>query len=258
MMTDDQARSPLRQLPLLPGEEVRQLFDPRQGLVTAPTQSGPLLALTNLRLALFQSDKRESGRDTTVAPLDTLGAVRISTSDRNLRILFQGLALMLVGIITYLAVGTFVVEGLLIPLAIGGGIVLVGVMFVLRYLFWEEEGKLTFQCGVRDRSGGVDRSSNWDLEFQYRSHQAAADAYRLVDGYFLARQGRTLPQATPPSGDGPVATAVEPPAEAQQPAVSGEAPSSTPAPEPAAEERVPAVGENAPASRPAARPLGQP
>ncbi|MDP3064445.1 MAG: hypothetical protein Q8O40_14740, partial [Chloroflexota bacterium] len=180
-MTDDQSRSSLRQLPLLPGEDVQKLFDPKYGLLAAPTESGPLLALTNLRLVLFQDDRRESGSDTTAAPLDVLGAVRVSVSDRNIRALFQGLALILVGIIAYLAIGTFVVEGLLLPLAIGGGIVLVGAMFVLRFLFWEEEGKLTFQSGTRDQSGGLDRSSNWDLEFPYRSRQAASDAYRLVD-----------------------------------------------------------------------------
>lgn len=230
----------LRRVPLLEGERVEQAFSPKDGLTGNSADAGPLLVLTDRRLVVFTDE--DGHRETTVMPLESVGAARVKISGRSAKPLTQGLALVLVGVIAYLALGTFVVEGLPVPLAVGGGIMLVGLLFILRYVFWEEEGSLGFQAG------------NWELEFPFSTAKAGTDAYTVLEGYFRARAAVTLPHAlsaagvspAPEAGPGPV-PATETPAAAMTPPVLAQEP-------PSAHSSAPPEGEAPTASGP--QPVG--
>ena len=166
-----------RDVPLLPGEEVMSLFSKEDGVVNDAPTEGPFLALTTKRLLSFADD--DGRRETTITTLEHIHAATATVSYRNTKPLIQGLVLILIGIIAYLLVGLFIVrEGVLIPAIVGTVIGLFGVYQVLRHLFWEEEGTITFQAWGDERSAG-----NWKLTFQCNG-QSAREAQRFVDAFF--------------------------------------------------------------------------
>ena len=159
----------VRELSLLDGEKIEQLFVPENGLVSDTPWKGQLLVLTNQRLISFvQSDGHQ---ETLLAPLDELKGVSVKANARGSRDLLQGFALMIIGIVSYLVLG-YVLEGVAIALALGAAIVVVGLLFMIKYLFWEEEGSITFQAG------------DWEVNFPYRTNLASSDVYNLVDRFF--------------------------------------------------------------------------
>jgi len=175
----DQSQEPpgIRGVPLLPNEKVASLFSKGDGTVGEAPREGPLLALTTKRLLSFSDggDRKEA----TITTLSNIHAVTAAVSHRNNKVLVQGLMLILLGVIAYLLTGLFVVQdGVLIPAVVGTVIGLFGAYQVLRYLFWEEEGTITFQAW-----GGEQSAGNWKLAFQCQG-TSAKEAQQLVDAFF--------------------------------------------------------------------------
>ena len=162
----------VRGLPLLPGERIEEQFVGDGGLVANTPQKGQLLILTNQRVISFvQSDGH---REMFLAPLKELTGVSVKANTRGFRDLVQGLVLMVIGILAYFILG-YILEGITIALALGAAIVFVGVLFLGKHLFWEEEGSITFHVG------------RWDLIFPYKNNRASADVHRLIDRFFLLK-----------------------------------------------------------------------
>ena len=162
-------QSSVRELPLLEGERVEEQFVPYDGLVSDTPIKGQLLALTNLRVISFVQN--DGNKELFLAPLEELKGVSVKANTRGLRNFSQGLILIIIGILSYFIIG-YILDGVTIALALGTAIVFVGILFVSRYFFWEEEGSITFQGG------------SWELAFPYRSSRAGADVYKLVDRFF--------------------------------------------------------------------------
>ncbi len=142
------------------------------------------MVLTNLRLVSFRED--EGVRETTMAPLEEIRGVSVKTMGRNPKNLYQGVALVLVGIVSYFIVGYLLDQpGLpLIALAVGTAIVFVGFLFLTRYLFWQEVGSIVFQGG----------RYSWELTFPYIGNKAYHDSYRVADRFIQLKLGTTTPR----------------------------------------------------------------
>ena len=166
-------RSSVRELPLLEGEQIEEQFVPYDGLVTDPPMKGELLVLTNQRVISFLHS--DGHRETILAPLEDLNGVSVRANTRGLKHLSQGLLLILVGVVAYFIIG-YILDGVTIAAALGAAIAFVGVLFIARYFFWEEEGSITFQGG------------NWELSFPYKSNLAGAMVYKLVNRFFQLKQ----------------------------------------------------------------------
>lgn len=164
--------SNLRNVSLFAGERVEQMLGERGALADEPPHEGPLLALTNRRLLLF--NERDGERETTIVPLEQIQGVQVRTSPRSSKPLIQGVALMVTALVAYLLVGNFVVEGVLIPAIVGTVIGIIGVYMVLRYLFWEEESNLVF------------RLAGWCLSFPHRARRHD-DALSFVHRLFALK-----------------------------------------------------------------------
>ena len=165
-------RSSIRELTLLHGETVEDRFVPDSGSVSGTPNKGPLLVLTSRRLISFVENN--GSKETVLAPLEELDGVSVKGNTRGFRDLFQGLFLVLVGIVTYIVLG-YILDGVTVALALGAAIAFVGMLFMGKYLFWEEEGSITFQAG------------SWELSFPYRNDRASADLYKLIDRFFQLR-----------------------------------------------------------------------
>ena len=162
----------LRRLPLFETERVEHLFSPNDGVVSSVPPLGPVLALTNLRVIAF--NEGQGAKEVTVAPIEEFCAVSVKSQSRNPRNLIQGAGLILVGILSYFIVGLWVArEGLTVPMVVAISIAFVGFLFVTRYIFWEDEGKIVFQ-GHRYL---------WELSFPYTSIKASKDIYLVVDRF---------------------------------------------------------------------------
>ncbi len=182
----------VRELPLLEGERIEGQFVPNSGLITNTPQKGQLLVLTNHRVISFvQSDGH---KETFLASLEELKGVSVKASVRGVKDLLQGLALILVGILGYFIIG-YMLERVTIASALGAAIMFVGVFFLAKFFFWEEEGNITFQGG------------SWELSFPYRSRRASADVYKLVNRFFQLKLSNNThsphlpeqrPEANPP------------------------------------------------------------
>ena len=172
-------RETVREVTLVEGERIQQRFVPEKGLVESTPGKGPLLVLTTRRMMSFnQVDGRQ---ETTLIGLADLRAVSIRRQGRHLRQLFQGVGLVLLGIAVYLFVGLFVVTSgsILIPAAAGGAVVFAGALLVARYLFWEQEGTISF---IAFRGGP------WEVNFEYRGSKAAQDTSLVVNQFFQLKQ----------------------------------------------------------------------
>lgn len=167
-----QEHTTLRKLPLFETEKIEHLFCPKDGLMSSVPPLGPILALTNLRIIAF--NEGHGAKETTVAPIEEFGAVSVRSQGRNPRNLIQGAGLILVGILSYFIVGLWIArEGLTMPMVVAISIAFVGFLFIMRYIFWEDEGKIVFQ-GHRNL---------WELSFPYTSIKASKDIYQVVDHF---------------------------------------------------------------------------
>ena len=161
--------SSVRELPLLDGETIEERFVPDGGLVSETPWEGQVLVLTNQRIISFVHNN--GNQETFLSPLAELKGVSVKSNTRGFRDLLQGLGLILIGILAYIILG-YILDGVAIALALGAAIVFVGVLFLAKHLFWEEEGTITFQGG------------SWELCFSYRNNRASADVYKLVHRFF--------------------------------------------------------------------------
>jgi len=164
----------VRELPLLEGERIEEQYVPDDGLVPETPHKGQLLVLTNKRVISFV--QRDGTKEVFLAPLEELKGVSVKANSRGLRDLFQGFSLILVGVLSYLVLGYFW-EQVAVAAVLGAAIVLVGILFLAKYLFGEEEeGSITFQGG------------NWELCFPYKNDRASADVYKLINRFFGLKQ----------------------------------------------------------------------
>ena len=185
MHTDTQATSPrysVRELRLLEGERIEERFIPEVGLVSDTPEKGPLTVLTNHRIISFvQSDGYS---ETLFADINEVQGVSVKANSKGFRDLFQGLALMFIGVLSYFILG-YILDGVTIALALGAAIIFVGILFMAKYLFWEAEGSVTFQL------------NNWSMSLPYRSTDASEDVYKLVDRIFQVKLGPPAIQPSP-------------------------------------------------------------
>ena len=155
--------SRLRQIPRLAEEVVVELFVPDDGIVDHPPDEGSLLSLTNRRLIAFVDV--EGKKETRITFLEKVDGVSVRAHSRNPKPLYQGLLLGLVGVLVYLVLGTFT-DGVTVAFFLGGAIGFLGLLFIARYLTWEQGGELTFQVGA------------WELTFPYSSNRVVPGASR--------------------------------------------------------------------------------
>ena len=161
--------SSVRELPLLDGETIEERFVPDGGLVSETPWEGQILVLTNQRIISIIHNNGH--KETLLSPLAELKGVSVKANTRGFKDLLQGLGLVLIGILAYFILG-YILDGVTIALALGAAIVFVGVLFLAKYLFWEEEGTITFQGG------------SWELCFPYKNNRASSDVYKLVNRFF--------------------------------------------------------------------------
>ena len=159
----------IRELPLLEGEQIEERFVPDDGLVPDVPLKGELLVLTNQRIVSFAQNNGH--KETLLAPLGELQRVSVRANTRGLKNLSQGLILILIGILVYFIIG-YVLDGVAIALALGLAIVVVGILFIARYLIWEDEGSISFHVG------------GWEVRFPYKSNKASLDVYKLINRFF--------------------------------------------------------------------------
>lgn len=179
----------IRQIPLLAGEEVVQLFAPNNGVVDRLPEEGELLVLTNQRLITFT---QEDGRgETRMSSLEKIEGVSMRGGKRSAKALYQGITLIIVGILVYLVLGTFS-TGVAQAAILGGVIAFLGVLFASRYIAWEQRGEVTFQVGA------------WQLTFPCYSSTAASQIYQVAHRYFQLKGGEDIEERwaqAPPVAD---------------------------------------------------------
>ena len=200
----------IRQVPLLDGETPAQFFVPDAGIAERPPSNGDLLALTNKRVFLFRQS--EGRREASFAPLDTIQGVCIREGSRHLKPVYQGLSLVLLGILAYLVLGS-ISDGAVIAAFLGGAIAFLGLLLLLRYFAWEAGGEIIFQ------------GSSWELSFPFYGRDAGVQSHLVAHRFFQIREGEPLEASPPepsafqaplPSLDGGDGFWLDPPDEAQE------------------------------------------
>ena len=192
---DVEGGASVRGLPLLTGETVEELFTPGSGLVQDSRGKDALLVLTNQRIISFVES--EGVRETLLASLAELKGVSVKAHSHGLKHISQGAMLILGGILAYLIVG-YILDGVAIALALGLTIVFVGLLFIAKHFLWEEEGTITFQGGVWERSQPDRGNKNpvdvykWELSFPYKGNRASAEAYLLANRFFQLKEAQGL------------------------------------------------------------------
>ena len=166
----------IRQVGLFQGERIEQVFVSDQGLVDATPAKGPLLVLTSQRVVAFS--RQDERQETTMVPLEELKGASLRSHGRSLKNLYQGLALVVVGILAYPLIGLFIITSgsPLIPAGLAAIIIVVGVMMMSRYFFWEEEGSISFMA--------FHEKGSWELTFPFRGKTAGRDSSKVVNRFF--------------------------------------------------------------------------
>ena len=181
----------VRHVTLLSEEEVVTLMSPEEGIVDHSPTGGNLLALTNKRVIAFLN--AEDKKETRVAFLSRVNSVSIFTHGRDFKPLYQGISLIMTGFLVYLLVGTFSTgvpfnTGFSIAAFLGGAIAVLGLLFIVRFITWEQGGELVFRMGVLE------------LSFHYNSNKAAPDAYEVMHRCFQMQAGEDI-SYTPTQSD---------------------------------------------------------
>lgn len=185
MQYRDGPRKPnVRELRLHDGEWIEERFDPSDGIVSDTPNTGELMVLTNRRVISFL--EVDGQKETVLASLAELQGVSIKANTRGIKSISQGLFLILLGILGYFIIG-YILDGVTVALSLGGAIIFVGLLFISRYFFWEQEGSISFQGG------------NWEFGFPYRTDRASADVYKVVNRFF---QLKMEPNGHQPRRDG--------------------------------------------------------
>ena len=176
----------VREVALLSGERIVQVFCPDRGLTQEPPVRGKILITTNQRILAFYRD--DDRNETNLVPIEELNGVAVKTGDRSYGSLFQGLLLIIGAIFLYLVVAYWLTgrfTGGSVPvLGISWGsmmvlmLVLIGLGLVARHYFGKEDGSIIFQ------------GSSWVFAFPYQSDRSRQDIYTVVNSVFAARQAR--------------------------------------------------------------------
>ena len=195
-------RSSIRELPLLEGERLQEKFGPYHGLGGQTTEKGSLLVLTNQRVISFLRD--DGHKETYMAALDELKGVSVKAAPRGMKNLIQGFAFILFGILAYFIIGYItnsVWSEISIASALGAAVVFVGLLYIARYFFWEQEGTIVFQGGTWERSdkAGGTEAYTWELSFPFKNNKASADVYNLVNRFFEIKRHNGATQFSPPA-----------------------------------------------------------
>lgn len=176
----------IRNVALLPGEQVTHLFSPRDGLVKELPADDRVLVTTNQRIISFSQDHGHS--ETSLVPIEELRGVVVKSNTRSPFSWVQGLLLLGGGILVYLVVaywlaGRFsgpnvpVIDVDLGPLIIM--LVIAWTVFLLgRHYFLRNDGAATFQA------------SNWSFTFPYQGRKAQEEMYQVVNALFILRRSR--------------------------------------------------------------------
>ena len=187
----------IREVALLSGERIIQVFCPDRGLTREPPVRGKVLITTNQRILAFSRDDHRN--ETYLVPLEELKGVAVKSGDRSYGSLFQGLLLAIGGIFLYLVVAYWLTgqfSGPSIPVInMDMGplmvliVVVIGLALIVRYYFAKEDGSVIFQ------------GSSWVFAFPYESDRARQEIYQVVNSVFAARQARngsSIPQQVLP------------------------------------------------------------
>ncbi len=173
----------VRDVPLLPTEQVTHVFLPEEGLVKEPTAAGRLLITTNQRIISFAQGERQN--ETLLVPVEELKGVVVKKAVRNSGSLIQGLLLLAAGLFIYLILAYWLTgrfDGPKIPfinLDAGPLIILVGLLWggwlVSRHYFIRGAGWVSFQ------------GSNWVFTLPYTGEKAGVEIYQLLNTVFASR-----------------------------------------------------------------------
>ena len=178
--------SQIRDVVLLPGEQITHVFSADQGLTRELPVAGQVLITTDRRILAFC--RSDGQNETYVVPVADLKGVAVKSATRRWGSLGQGLMLgvgaLLVYIIgAYWLTGRF--DGPKIPvinmdvvalLVLIGA--LVGVYFIGRHYFGKGDGSISFQ------------GSNWAFVFPYKGQRAGQEIYQVVNTVFAAHASR--------------------------------------------------------------------
>ena len=173
----------VREFPLLGGERLEEQYVPDKGLVVETPSTGRLLVLTNKRLLSFVQGDSEN--EVSLVSLENVNGVVVKANAKGFRDIFQGLAIILVGIVSYFIIG-YALEGIAIASAVGIALIFVGTFFIARYFLWEEEGEVSLQIG-----------GDWDLQFPYHGNTSGGDVYVFINRLFELKQAAGFAHYTP-------------------------------------------------------------
>ena len=171
----------VRQVTLLAGEKILALLNPKDGLLPKAPEVGGLLTLTSRRLITFS--ELDGRKETRTIPLEGVEDVCVRSSSRNPKPLYQGLTLMFVGLLVYLVMGTFSDDGRIVAALLGLAIGLLGLLFIGRYLAWEQGGELIVSLGGRE------------VSFPLESERAMEQSYEVLNGIMRAKAGESMVEA---------------------------------------------------------------
>ena len=176
----------LRDVTLLPEEQVTHVFSPELGLTDEPPDTGQVLIATNQRVLAFC---RKDGRNETfLVPVEELTSVSVQNRARRSASAVQGILVVVVSILLYVAVAYWLTgrfDGPAIPVIrmdlasfLLLLVALLGLSLAGRHYFGKEDGKVTFQ------------GTNWSFDFPYRGDRASHQIYQLVNSVFAARSSK--------------------------------------------------------------------
>ena len=170
----------IRQVHLLQNEKVVQLFTPTKGIVEHPgvdevdeMEDDELLVLTDQRLITFT--RTEGKREVRAIHLSKVDGISVRGDTRNLKPLYQGLSIILVGVLVYLVLGTFSTDGWTAGF-LGGTIAILGLIYIGQFLAWEQGGEITFHGG------------SWKTIFPY-TNMSESQVQTAIHKYFQLNSG---------------------------------------------------------------------
>ena len=167
----------IRQVRLLQNEKVVQLFTPNKGIVEHPsvdeTGDDELLVLTDQRLIIFTHT--EGTREVRAIHLSKVDGISVRGDTRNPKPLYQGLSIILVGVLVYLVLGTFSTNGWTAGF-LGGTIGILGLIYIGQFLAWEQGGEITFHGG------------SWKTAFPY-TNMSESQVQTTIHKYFQLNSG---------------------------------------------------------------------
>ena len=161
----------------MPDESIEQLFSPEHGRISVPLEKNDLFVLTNQRIIYFSN--KDGNRKVTMIDVKDLKGATLRTQGRNLKYLYNGIFVIVAGLLTYFLVG-YAIDGTLGVIAAtlaSLSILLVGVFTTLRYLLWVEESHIDFH-----NVGG-------DITLRSNNPRANRDSHTLIEKAFKIKQG---------------------------------------------------------------------